>query len=150
VVCSASPGFFHCGKVDFHHLYYDFVHSSCSVSFIFSHCLKLVGVLYELVHQTIVLIAVILSSLEFLFVALDLFSHINYLSHKKSLNDFPPLNNFSSCFPTVTSLPLLFITKSISFCVESFHSAWWPRSGILELIFLVAQILCHFLSNRSL
>jgi hypothetical protein len=49
VVFSASPGSFRCGKVDFHRLYCESVHSSCRVSFIFSHCLKPVGVRCELV-----------------------------------------------------------------------------------------------------
>jgi hypothetical protein len=46
----------------------------------------------------------------------------------------PPHHNFPSWFLTTTSLPLLFSTVSISYCVKIFHRTLLPRHVLLWLI----------------
>jgi hypothetical protein len=148
VVFSASHGALCCGKVDFHRFYYECVHSSFHVSFIvFSHFLNHVGVHCKIVCWTIFLLEVNLSSLEFIPVVLNLFSHIIYLSRDKSPSTLLPYLNFPSQFPTVTSLLLLFTTMSISYYTEIFQHTLLSCHGILWMILLVTQSFCHCLSD---
>jgi hypothetical protein len=102
------------------------------------------------VCRVIVLLAVNLSSSGLFPVAPNLFLRPNSLARYKYLNIFPPHHNFLSCFPIATSLPLFFITTLVSFCDESFHSAWRLRSELLELFLLVTKFFYHYHSNRSL
>jgi hypothetical protein len=146
----ASLESFCCGKVDCHRLCCESFHSICRISFIFNHGFKLVGFQDELLHRTIILLAVKLPSSEFFPIMLNFFPHLNSLSRNKYLSALPPRQNFMSCFPTMMSLLLSFITMLISFYIKIFHRASRSYNELLELFFLITQSFYHCHSDRSL